>query len=134
MNFEKVVHDITNPGPAAIKGGRLTQVELKRVDRAHIAHVRAMARSVCYCLLGKEMAVPQRADEVMVWAQAAGFLAGRIQGSQAQMPGREPDMSAHAAKAMSTVLGKIEAALKLMSNRQKVVQDITNSGPKGLNG
>merc|ERR1719235_2494758 len=70
----------------------------------------------------------------MVWAQAAMFESGRIQGSADACPGRAADMSSYAAAEMGTALGQIEAASKLMSNREKVVQDITNSGSVGVNG
>jgi len=43
-------------------------------------------------------------------------------------------MGSSAATGLRTALGQIEAASKLMSNREKVVQDITNAGPKGVNG
>jgi len=36
------------------------------------------------------------------------------------MPGRAADMSLHAALAMQKVLAQLEAASKLMSNREKV--------------
>merc|ERR1719375_964827 len=74
------------------------------------------------------------AKDALVWADAAAFLAGRIQGSASDCPGRAADMTSAAAKAACTTLGQIEAACKLMSNREQVAQDITNPGPKGLKG
>jgi len=43
-------------------------------------------------------------------------------------------MSLHAALAMQKVLAQIEAASKLMSNREKVVKDICNQGSTAVNG
>merc|ERR1711897_17431 len=42
--------------------------------------------------------------------------------------------SCNAGREMRKVLVEIEAASKLMSNREKVVLDITNAGPSGVNG
>jgi len=133
-NSERVVQDIVNPGPNNIDGKTLTQVNLMRVEGRHKAAVNEMVKAVGRRLLGQEVSGPSAKDEALVWAQAAAFLSGRIQGSQEQMPGRAPDMSMNAALAMQKVLGQIEAANKLMSNRQKVVQDITNPGPSAVNG
>merc|ERR1711907_849099 len=43
-------------------------------------------------------------------------------------------MSRHAAVAMQKVLAQIEAASQLMSNREKVVEDICNQGSTAING
>merc|ERR1719254_321497 len=51
-NREKVVKDITNPGPNAIGGGTLTQPDLKRVPASSQATVEAMIREVSGRLLG----------------------------------------------------------------------------------
>jgi len=133
-NRDTVVKDITNPGPQAVLGGTLTQLELKRLDRASAGSVDKMLQAVASRLFGKETSGPPSPTEALVWAQAAGFLTGRIQGLESEMPGRAPDMSSDAAAAMRTVLGQIEAGSKLMSNLQKVVQDITNPGPQAVNG
>merc|ERR1719240_2134196 len=57
------------------------------------------------------------------------------------MPGREPDMSLGAANALRYVLAQVEkaaapleAAQLLSTNRARVVQDITNPGPKNIDG
>merc|ERR1719335_16981 len=85
-------------------------------------------------LLGQGVSGPSTPDEALVWAQAATFLSGRIQGSPEEMPGRAPDMSPNAATMMRRALARIEAANKLMSNRERVVQDITNAGPGAVGG
>jgi len=69
-----------------------------------------------------------------VWVQGATFLSGRIQKTDYEMPGRAADMSVDAALAMQKVLAQIEAASKLMSNRDKVVKDICNQGSTAING
>merc|ERR1719191_2725917 len=92
-----------------------------------------MVKAVCSRLRGNVIAAPSK-DEAQVWEQAAKFLGARVQGSKAEMPGREPDMSLASATAMRTVLGHIEAASKLMHNRETVVKDITNQGARGVYG
>merc|ERR1711904_462952 len=47
---------------------------------------------------------------------------------------RKADMSTAAAQALSTTLGRLEAAHRLASNCTRVVQDITNPGPKNIDG
>merc|ERR1711904_425177 len=61
-------------------------------------------------------------------------LGARVQGSTSECPGRGPDMSLASAAAMRTVLGHIEAASKMIWNREVIVKDITNSGPAGVKG
>ena len=108
-NREKIVQDITNPGPKNIEGKKLTQTDLKRVDAQHRASVDAMVREVCCRLLGKGASEPQAAGEASVWAEAARFLSGRIQGAPQDCPGRSPDMSPAAAAALRAVLESVEA-------------------------
>eukprot|EP00747_Dinoflagellata_sp_TGD_P139719 gnl/TRDRNA2_/TRDRNA2_175933_c0_seq4.p1 gnl/TRDRNA2_/TRDRNA2_175933_c0~~gnl/TRDRNA2_/TRDRNA2_175933_c0_seq4.p1 ORF type:complete len:343 (-),score=71.80 gnl/TRDRNA2_/TRDRNA2_175933_c0_seq4:100-1062(-) len=133
-NREKVVKDITNSGPNGLNGGQLTQLGLKRVDSKYAASVDKMVAAVCGLLLGKGVPGPSTPEEAMAWQQAAIFLSGRVQGSADACPGRAPDMSSYAATEMRTALGQVEAASKLTSNREKVVKDIINAGPNGVNG
>jgi len=151
-NFETVVKDITNPGPSAVGGGELTQLNLKRVKAVNKLEVEEMVKAVCSLLLGQPVMTsyqdgelpaasprtprtgPSTPQDALVWVQAATFLSGRIQKSADEMPGRAPDMSLHAALAMQKVLAQIEAASKLMSNREKVVKDICNQGSTAVNG
>merc|ERR1712039_474988 len=159
-NRERVVEDITNPHTVNIDGKRLTQVYrvsadpisqscfsgvslpdqstpstgLKRVDRKHQASVDAMINELCCCLLGRPSSKKLSPEDAMVWAQAAAFLAGRVQGTASDCPGRSPDMSSAAATALRTMLSRMEAAHMLMNNRERVVQDITNPGPKNIDG
>jgi hypothetical protein len=108
-NRERVVQDIANPGPKNIDGKTLTQTDLKRVDAKHRASVDAMVREVCCRLLGKGASMPQAPGEMSVWAEAARFLSGRIQGTPSDCPGRNPDMSSAAAAALRAVLEAVEA-------------------------
>jgi hypothetical protein len=133
-NRERVVQDITNPGPTNIDGKKLTQTDLRRVDGKHQASVDAMVNEVCCCLLGRTTSKKLSHEDALVWAEAAAFLAGRIQGTPSDCPGRNPDMSTAAATALRTMLAQIEAAHMLMNNRERVVQDITNPGPKNIDG
>merc|ERR1719316_238987 len=132
-NFTRVVRDITNPGPMNIDGKELTQTELKRVDPDAEPYVRAMLSAVCCRLLGQEVPGPSM-EEALVWKQAAMFFSNRIQGTLQEMPGRAPDMTSAQAAAMRTVLAEMEAACRVMSNFETVVQDITNPGPGGVKG
>jgi len=133
-NYVRVVQDITNPGPQNIHGKELTQKDLKRVDIKHQALVDAMVRDICCGLVGKATPKPLAREEALVWAEAACFLSARIQGTPEEMAGRNPDMSSEAATALRTMLAQMEAAHMLMSNREKVVQDITNPGPTNIEG
>jgi len=132
-NFQKVVRDITNPGPKNIDGKALTQTYLQRVDPKHVKSVEAMVQAVCSLLKGKSVSAPSKQD-ALVWEPAAKFLGARVQGSKNEKPGREPDMSSAAAAAMKTACGQIESASKLIHNRETVVNDITNPGPRGVKG
>merc|ERR1711920_1147745 len=134
-NRERVIQDITNPGPMNIDAKMLTQKDLKRVDPKHQASVDAMVNELCCRLLGRTtLKKPSPEDALVVWPQAATFLAGRIQGTTSDCPGRNPDMSSAAATALRTMLSQMEAAHILMNNRERVVQDITNPGPKNIDG
>lgn len=133
-NYARVVKDITNPGSQNIDGKMLTQLQLKRVDPGQTLYVQHMLRAACCRLLGKESCGPSTVEEAWVWNAAAKFLGRRIQGSAAEMPDREPDMSSASAAAMRTVLGQIEVASKLIANREFLIKDITNPGPRGVRG
>merc|ERR1719343_1687241 len=145
-NKERIVQDITNPSMSAVGGGVITQTDLKRVNYVHRASVDAMMREMCNRLLGRKTNGPSHPGEAQVWAEAAQFFNNRIQVSTGECPGRNPDMSEHAAKAMRKVLPQIsnqlvkieapnqEAAQMLMYNRERVIQDITNPGPKNIDG
>merc|ERR1719389_152773 len=92
------------------------------------------------------MLEPTSSSEAQVWEQAATFFNSRIQSSSFECRGRNPDMSTAAAKSMRAVLATIpsqsdkidasslEAAQMLMFNAERVVQDITNPGPKNIDG
>lgn len=136
-NRQRVVQDITNPGPENIDGKPLTQKELERVPDKNKPKVDAMLREVCSRLEGKAAKSP--GDDAMVWASAARYLSKRIQASPGEKPGRMPDMSPGAAAALRKVLKviddpRLEAAQLLSDNRERVVQDITNPGPKNIDG
>jgi len=106
-NRETVVKDITNPGPGAVKGATLTQIELKRVGQAHKSQVDAMVGELCDRLIGKKLSGPPTSQDAQVWAAAASYFSQRIQASASEMPGRDPDMSMAAAVAMRKVLATI---------------------------
>merc|ERR1719384_448801 len=93
-----------------------------------------MLKALACRLHGREVSGPSVPEEALVWVQAATFLSGRIQSSAGEMPGRAPDMGRAAARAMKAALAEIEASNKLMSNRETVVADITNSGPTAVKG
>merc|ERR1719387_997330 len=111
FNAERVVSDIVNPGPKNIDGKALTQTNLRRVDASQRAAVEAMVGEVCIRLLrqsyGKEGQSTAPPGEEGVWAQAATYLSGRVQGTPQECSGRNPDMSAGAAAALKKVLGQM---------------------------
>merc|ERR1719428_1128465 len=92
----------------------------------HQAPADSVFSEVIYRLFGKPTSKPLTPAEGKVWAQAAAHLSGRIQGY--------PGMSASAAAALKTVFVEMEAAHLLMSNRERVVNDICNPGPKNIDG
>merc|ERR1711953_673304 len=133
-NHENVVKDITNPGPQAILGGNVTQLDLKRVDPKHRASVDNMVRALAKRLLGDEVSAPSTADEAMAWVQAAAFFSKRIQSSSADCSGRKADMSSTAAREMRAVLAQFQAGSTLKSNFETVKENITNPGPLAIGG
>merc|ERR1712224_418610 len=129
------------------KGGSLSQEELKRLDPKHRAEVDAMLREVSDRLLGggspvmtsvNSLSDPKCKEKALVWADAASFLASRIQGpgDECDFPHeqRSADMSNAAATALRTTLARMEAAHRLATNVERVVQDITNPGPSNIDG
>merc|ERR1712242_359737 len=112
-NRETVVSDITNSGPSAVKGGRLTQGDLRRVNGQHRGSVDKMTLELCGGLLGKKMTGPV-SGEAQVWEQAAAFLNGRIQKSKGECAGRNADMSPDAAEAMRALLAVIASEARVL--------------------
>merc|ERR1711971_343697 len=116
-NFTRVVQDITNPGPKNIDGKDLTQKLLKRVDMEHQTTVEAMIKEVCARLQGKAgTAAPSHPGEAKVWAAAATYLSKRVQGTNDEKRGRNPDMSPEAAMALRMVLGEVAFHSEKVSN------------------
>jgi len=134
-NREMVANDITNPGNA-LKGGTVTQKGLTRLPSNNKAAVDDMLKALAGRLLGQDITTSPcpSPGSASVWADAAVFLSGRIQATADECQGRAPDMSKAAAVAMRTALAEIEASNRLMSNRETVVQDITNPGPGAVKG
>jgi hypothetical protein len=114
-NREKVVKDIVNQGKVGVNGGELTQLNLKRVDATHQGSVESMVREVIGRLFGNKVSEPKTASEANVWAEAASFFNSRIQASAAECPGRAPDMSLAAAKALGAVLAQVPNRTKMSS-------------------
>lgn len=106
-NHERIVQDVTNPGPLNIEGKQLTQRQLKRVDIKHKASVEKMMQEVRSRLLGKETSGPSTPEEALAWEEAAAYLSKRVQGSPEEKPGRRPDMSYNASTALKAVLTQI---------------------------
>merc|ERR1719181_532575 len=94
---------------------------LTRVDNKQ--SVDSMIKAVCDCLQGKPLKKAAGADAA-VWSAAANFLSKRVQGEASDCPGRQPDMSAGAARA--------EAAAALKANQKRVVADIVNTDSKNI--
>merc|ERR1719394_186199 len=132
-NWELVILDITNPGPRGVRGGKLSQAGMKRVDREHIATVDAMINELSSSLLGNSVKLPAN-DDVPVWLAALAFFGNRVQGPSDECFGRKADMSSRAARALRAAIGQMEAGYKLMSNCERVVQDLVNPGPNNIEG
>ena len=121
----RVLKDVTNPSRATnINGVGLSQLNLQRVGKEHAHHAERALLEVARRLLGQRSALHQqlghdragegpaaedREDTVqqVVWASTTKYLAGRIQASPEEMPGRTPDMSPAAAAAMRAVLREV---------------------------
>merc|ERR1719313_1541414 len=86
----------------------------------------------------KSLSDPECQEKALVWADAASFLTSRIQGpgDECDFPHeqRGADMSSAAATALRTTLARLEAAHRLATNFERVVQDITNPGPSNIDG
>ena len=118
-NHSTVLKDLANPSKAGVLSGKpLTQQELQRVAFDDSAYADQFLRETARRLLGRRAGVddlavyldPSAPHQAVVWAQAATYLAGRIQseaGDFPQHPGRSPDMSPAAAAAMQAVLAEI---------------------------
>ena len=111
----KVLTDVTNPSP-------VTQLELQRVERCYAQYVDEALREVARRLVGRRTGVPEAlllqyhievkrnrgsAEQMTSWSKTAKYLAGRIQATREERPGREPDMSPEAAAAMRAVLAEV---------------------------
>ena len=77
-NHERVLRDVTNPGPLNIDGKPLTQLRLSRVPESQIEFADAALREIEARLLGEERSEPHSTEEAMIWAATAQYLTGRI--------------------------------------------------------
>ena len=101
-NHEAVVRDVTNASP-------MTQPQLQRVTEAAAPYVDQALREVARRLLGRRPGAGQLQESVdpATAAQTARYLHSRIQSTDAEKPGRTPDMSTAAAAAMRSVLAEV---------------------------
>jgi len=120
-NHANVLKDVCNPSRTDnIIGVPLTQTHLKRVATAHAYYVDQMLRECVRRLLGRRpgsqaLAIPLeprngslgQTTQMMAYAGAAAYLGGRIQSTDAQKPGRKPDMSETATAAVNAVLNEL---------------------------
>lgn len=139
FNFETVVKDITNNTTSGVYEDDKSQPDLARVDPRNKALVEAMLRDVCARLCGKPSTLPKEGEQA-VWADAACFFGQRVQSPDTMLvdcknTDRPADMSLAAAQQLRAVLAKMEASIRLHSNKAAVCADITNANPisqKGL--
>jgi len=107
-NHVAVLKDVTNEAPT-------TQTELLRVQPKFLPYVdQALRELSCRLMRGRSGAShkslprtrldPSNFDQVATWATTAAYLAGRIQATPLERPGREPDMSPQMAAEMRAVL------------------------------
>jgi len=130
-NHAYVLRDLTNPSRVTnINGIGLSQWNLERVAPEHALDAELALIEIARRLLGlpprprprarppprarastdeAEVVTDEAEDTVRraVWAATARYLAGRIQASPEEMPGRTPDMSPAAASAMRAVLSEL---------------------------
>ena len=130
-NHAYVLRDLTNPSRVTnINGIGLSQWNLERVAPKHALDAELALIEIARRLLGlppkprprarppprartstdeAEVVTDEAEDTVRrtVWAATARYLAGRIQASPEEMPGRTPDMSPAAASAMRAVLSEL---------------------------
>jgi len=118
-NHARVLQDVTNPSATTnIDDKPLTQLELTRVDFEHAFFVDQALREVVRRLLGRRQGTKQLEEhvdptneaQVGAWSQAAVYLDGRIHSTAEERPGRAPDMSPAAARAMRDALKEIAFA------------------------
>ena len=124
MNHENVMKDICNPSSDRnIEGKPLTQLELTRVPYAERPYADQCLREVVRRLLGRRPGSFQLVQKLHdntgpmahAWATTAEYLLDRIQGTDAEMPGREPDMSTPASDAIKAVLREVAATARFGS-------------------
>ena len=100
-NHVYVLKDVTHPTPC-------TQTELARVDISCAHIVDEALRFLAWRLMGSpsldETLEPANDEQAATWRCAARFLDGRLQDAAEQHPGRKPDLSVGAARAMRAVL------------------------------
>ena len=104
-NHKAVLYDITHPAP-------LTQHTLERLDEGLRPFVDEALCEVARRLLSHRpgnQSIAQRCDpssgtQIAAWVGTCKYLDGRLQSADAEKPGRTPDMSPEAAKAMRAVL------------------------------
>jgi hypothetical protein len=139
-NADTVIKDMTNPGPRGVYQEERSQTDLARLDRKHQQSLEAMVREVSNNLLGKRSAAEESepvADEAAVWADAASFLSNRIQepgDTNDECQTRSADMSSLAARHLRGTLARMEACYKLISNRDRVIQDMCNPASTNIDG
>lgn len=130
-NHVRLIRDICNPSAGLnIDSKPLTQKELVRVAPAMQPHVDQGLREVARRLLGFGQPVMLDKSEAAMEARAAAarYLYFRIQGTNEQKPGREPDMTLEAANAMIAVMIEVgdlqwEPFMKLHKGRESEMYD-----------
>jgi len=91
-NHSRLVNDICNGSP-------ITQPDLRRVGADGRSDIEQMMQEVAARLLGhRGMVGTPSGKAAAAWKDAAAYLKGRAQSSDAQCPGRKPDMSPEAAR------------------------------------
>jgi hypothetical protein len=108
-NHVMVLRDVTNSMPR-------TQLELVRVARVDAPFADAALREVSRLLLGcpGELAPsrPASADEAAAWSATVAYMLRRMQASQMECPGRDPDMSEGASAALRAALLRVDEIAK----------------------
>lgn len=138
-NHTNIVADIVNDSTKLnIDGKPLTQLELKRVSPQDVRYVDQFLREVARRLLLnasehedlEEIVDPSETRQANAWVLAAEYLKGRIQSQPSQKPGRKPDLSEPASKAMKAVMAEVAGEAAAWDDLRLLLEENSRPNPR----